>query len=139
MVVIPLSPELEQALLHGTSIGGARPKATMRDENDFPLIAKFSSTTDVHPMVRLEALGLGMARMAGIDVAGSRLVSVMNKDVLLIERFDCESDNTLRRHFFSVLTALELDEMEARYASYPDLADYLRRYAEFPLEQCKEL
>jgi serine/threonine-protein kinase HipA len=64
---------------------------------------------------------------------------VINKDVLLIKRFDCESARAQRRHFFSALTALELDEMEARYASYPDLSDYLRRYAESPVEQCREL
>ncbi len=136
---LPLSPDLEQALLHGTSIGGARPKASMRGEDDSPLIAKFSSTTDIHPVVRLEALGLSMARIVGIDIVESKLISVMNKDVLLIKRFDCESKSVLRHHFFSALTALELDEMEARYASYPDLADYLRRYAESPIEQCREL
>ena len=135
----PLPPELEQALLHGTSIGGTRPKASMEDENDHPTIAKFSSTTDIHPMVRLEALGLGLARAAGIKTVAGKLITVMNKDVLLIKRFDCEAACAQRRHFFSTLTALELDEMEARYASYPDLADYLRRYAEAPVEQCHEL
>lgn len=135
----PLPPELEQALLRGTSIGGARPKALMEDEDNHLAIAKFSSTTDVHPMVRLEALGLSLARVAGIETINSRLLSVINKDVLLIKRFDYDSARAQRRHFFSALTALELDEMEARYASYPDLADYLRRYAEFPVEQCHEL
>lgn len=135
----PLPPELEQALLHGTSIGGARPKASMEDENHHPVIAKFSSTTDIHPMVCLEALGLSLARAAGIETVASRLVTVLNKDVLLIKRFDCETGRAQRRHFFSILTALELDEMEARYASYADLADYLRRYAEAPSEQCRAL
>ena len=136
---VPLPPELEQALLHGTSIGGARPKASMEDENNHPVIAKFSSTTDIHPMVRLEALGLSLARAAGIETVDIRLISVMNKDVLLIKRFDCEPARATRRHFFSALTALDLYEMEARYASYPDLSDYLRRYAESPVEQCHEL
>ncbi|MBI4005519.1 MAG: type II toxin-antitoxin system HipA family toxin [Gammaproteobacteria bacterium] len=136
---VPLPPELEAALLHGTSIGGARPKALMEDEGGQPLIAKFSSTSDIHPVVRLEALGLKLAQAAGIEMVDSKLLSVTNRDVLLINRFDCDSDHTQRRHFFRSLTALDLDEMEARYASYQDLADYLRRFADTPVEQCHEL
>lgn len=45
---VPLSPELDQALLHGSSIGGARPKAGLRADGRH-LIAKFSSTSDVFP------------------------------------------------------------------------------------------
>ncbi|MEX2523738.1 MAG: type II toxin-antitoxin system HipA family toxin [Gammaproteobacteria bacterium] len=135
----PLTPELEQALMHGTSIGGARPKALLRREDGRQAIAKFSSTTDVHPMVRLETLALSLARKAGIQVVEARQLSVMNKDVLLINRFDCDAEDSTRRHFFSALTALDLDDMEARYASYPDLADYLRRFADDAAGQCREL
>ncbi len=134
----PLPPELEEALIHGTSIGGARPKALIQRENGQPAIAKFSSSTDTFPMVRLEALAMSLAREAGINTVQNERLSVMNKDVLLVNRFD-RDDGPSRRHFFSALTALELDEMEARYASYPDLAEYLRRYADEPLAQCKEL
>lgn len=137
----PLPAELEAALFHGTSIGGARPKALLETEGRRAAIAKFSSTTDVHPMVRLEALGLELARAAGIDVVESDLHSVMNRDVLVVPRFDIKSSaaGESRRHFFSALTALDLDEMEARYASYPGLADYLRKYADEPAMQCAEL
>lgn len=135
----PLPPELEQALMQGTSIGGARPKALIRGEDGRPAIAKFSSTTDSHPMVRLEALALSLARRTGIEAVTGRRLSIMNKDVLLIERFDCDAEDTTRRHFFSALTALDLDEMEARYAGYPDLSDYLRRFADDATGQCREL
>jgi serine/threonine-protein kinase HipA len=57
----PLSPELDRALLHGTSVGGVRPKATLVDR-DRQLIAKFSSTTDTSPMVQIEYLGMELAR-----------------------------------------------------------------------------
>ncbi|TBR13830.1 MAG: type II toxin-antitoxin system HipA family toxin, partial [Lysobacter sp.] len=50
---LPLSPELAQALQHGTSIGGARPKATLTDQGR-KWIAKFSSNTDVYPVVKAE-------------------------------------------------------------------------------------
>ncbi len=135
----PLSPELDQALLHGTSIGGARPKALMIGDNGQPAIAKFSSTTDHYPVVKLEALALSLARRAGIETVASQQLSVMNKAVLLVHRFDHETDKPGRRHFFSALTALDLDEMEARYASYPLLADYVRRYADDAIGQCREL
>lgn len=135
----PLPPELDQALMHGTSIGGARPKALIRVEDGRPAIAKFSSTTDIHPIVKLETLALSLARRAGIKVVTGQRLSVMNKDVLVVDRFDCDVEDTTRKHFFSALTALDLDEMEARYASYPDLADYLRRFADDATGQCREL
>jgi len=134
----PLPPELEVALLHGTSIGGARPKALLQREDGQLTIAKFSSSTDTSPIVRLEALAMSLAQQAGIDAVRNQLLSVMNKDVLLVDRFDSD-DGSSRRHFFSALTALGLDEMEGRYASYPDLAEYLRRYADEPVEQCRTL
>ncbi|MCS3903863.1 serine/threonine-protein kinase HipA [Methylohalomonas lacus] len=135
----PLPPELDQALLHGTSIGGARPKVLINGESGQPAIAKFSSTTDHHPMVKLEALALLLARRVGIETVTSQQLSVMNKDVLLVNRFDSEAARSGRRHFFSALTALDLDEMEARYAGYPDLADYLRHYSDDVTAQCREL
>jgi len=134
----PLPPELESALLHGTSIGGARPKAMLQREDGQLVIAKFSSSTDTSPIVRLEALAMALAQKAGIETVRNSLMSVLNKDVLLVDRFDV-TDNSSRRHFFSALSALGLDEMEARYASYPDLAEYLRRYGDKPAEQCRIL
>ncbi|MEX2354088.1 MAG: type II toxin-antitoxin system HipA family toxin [Gammaproteobacteria bacterium] len=133
----PLPPELEEALLHGTSIGGARPKALLHRDEGRQVIAKFSSSSDTYPMVRLESLAMNLAQKAGIETVMTERRSVMNKDVLLVDRFD--TGNGTRRHFFSALTALDLDEMEGRYASYPLLAEYLRKYADEPLEQCREL
>lgn len=134
---LPLPPGLEEALLHGTSIGGARPKALLQRQDGRQLIAKFSSSSDTFPMVRLEALAMNLARAAGIQTVTTERLTVMNKDVLLVERFD--RDNDAIRHFFSALTALDLDEMEGRYASYPLLAEYLRKYADEPVTQCREL
>lgn len=131
---------LVAALLHGTSVGGARPKALVRRRGKASL-AKFSSTTDRFPVVRLEALALELARACGLEVPGFELIEVLGKDSLLVDRFDIVTDSSTleRRHFFSTLTALGLDEMEARYASYLDLADYLRRFAAAPVEQCRQL
>jgi serine/threonine-protein kinase HipA len=54
---MPLSAELEQALQHGTSLGGARPKAQI-DDGDKKYIAKFSSTTDLYSVVKAEFVAM---------------------------------------------------------------------------------
>jgi serine/threonine-protein kinase HipA len=59
----PLPAELNEALLHGSSIGGARPKVLLND-GDRKLIAKMSSSTDTYPMVKAEAIAMELARRA---------------------------------------------------------------------------
>ncbi|WP_395112489.1 type II toxin-antitoxin system HipA family toxin [Antrihabitans spumae] len=120
-----LSDELGAALLRGTSIGGARPKALI-DVQGRGHIVKFSSASDPYPVVNAEALALELARRAGIDTTASFLTKSLGRDVLAIERFDRPADGS-RRIIVSALTMLGLDEMEGRYATYPDLLDVLRR------------
>jgi serine/threonine-protein kinase HipA len=122
---LPISNSLDAALLHGTSVGGARPKALLRDGRR-QLIAKFSTSTDIFPTVKAEALGMEFARRVGIDVPASELRSVMGRDVLVIERFD-RPETGGRRLMVSALTMLQLAEHEGRYATYPDLLDVLAR------------
>ena len=128
----PLSPELDQALQHGTSLGGARPKAQI-DGSDRKYIAKFSSTTDVYSVVRAEFIAMRLASLCGLNVANVSLTSSLHKDVLLIERFDRVHSGVgwQRKIMVSALTMLALDEMMARYASYEDLAELIRhRFAD---------
>lgn len=121
----PLPPALDLALLHGSSIGGARPKALVKsDAGD--LIAKFSSGTDTYAVVKGEFAAMELARRAGLDVAGVALEHVMAREVLLVERFDRGPGTAQRRAMVSALTILELDEMMGRYASYADLAQIIR-------------
>ena len=124
---LPLSPELDQALRHGTSIGGARPKAQVQDR-DKRYVAKFASSTDLYSVVKAEYLAMRLAYFAGLEVASVSLTRAMRKDVLLIERFDREPAGTgwQRRAMVSGLTLLSLDEMMARYAGYEDLAELIR-------------
>lgn len=125
-----LSPELVDALLHGTSIGGARPKATLMVDGRH-WVAKFSSTTDQYRVVRWEAATLTLARAAGIKVPRHRLERVNARDVLLVERFDRENSGrgVNRRLMLSALTLLDLDDTEGTLASYPDLSEVLLRHA----------
>jgi len=137
----PLPPELAAALEHGTSIGGARPKATLTDGERF-LIAKFSSTTDRWSVVRSEWACMRLARRCGIRTAETSLANVAGKDTLLVERFDraVGADGHLRRRLMlSALSLLDLDDTEARLASYPQLAELLRQRAEDGRRDAEEL
>jgi serine/threonine-protein kinase HipA len=133
---IPLSPALDQALLDGSSVGGARPKAVLRD-GDRQLIAKFSSTTDSYPVVKGEFVAMELARRAGIETAAVELTQALGRDALLVERFDRPGGG--RRPMVSALTILELDEIAARYASYADLADQIRARFTDPIATLREL
>jgi serine/threonine-protein kinase HipA len=124
---IPLTVELDQALCHGSSIGGARPKALI-DDADTKYIAKFSSSTDLYSVIKAEFIAMRLADLVGINVAPVSLTQSFNKDVLLIERFDRirTGQGWQRKCMVSALTLLGLDEMMARYASYQDLAEMIR-------------
>lgn len=134
---IPLSPALDQALLHGSSIGGARPKALIRDGNR-RLIAKFSSSTDTYPIVKAEFVAMRLAQLCGLGVANVELAEAMGRDVLLVERFDRPGGGR-RLMTVSALTVLGLSEIEGRYASYADLADQIRHRFREPTSSLQEL
>ena len=134
---VPLSPALDQALLHGSSVGGARPKVLLKDGSR-RLIAKFSSTTDTFAVAKAEFVGMELARRAGIRTAKVELTEALGKDVLLVERFDRQPSGG-RRAQVSALTILGLDEWGARYASYEALADQIRGRFTEPRATLREL
>lgn len=123
----PIPSDLEQALQHGTSIGGARPKATITGE-DAKYVAKFSISTDTYPIVKAEYVGMILAERVGLNVATVSLDQVAGKDVLLVKRFDRDKSEGgwSRRALVSALTVLGLDERWAREATYPDLVGRIR-------------
>lgn len=134
---VPLTPALDRALLHGSSVGGARPKALLHD-GERRLIAKFSSTTDPYAVVKGEFLAMELARRTGLDVAGVELTQALGRDALLVERFD-RPGGARRRQIVSALTILGLSEIAARYASYADLADEIRARFTNPKRTLREL
>ena len=134
----PFSPSIDGALLHGSSIGGARPKALLED-GDRKLIAKFSSSTDPYPVVKAEAVAMDLARRVGLNVAATEITTSLGRDVLLIDRFDRTAIPGERRMLVSALTLLELDEMAGRYATYFELADMIRKRFTSPSETLREL
>lgn len=135
-----LSSELELALLHGTSIGGARPKVMINKGNK-KFIAKFSSSSDYYNVIKAEYIAMRLAFFCGINTAPVSLTKAADKDVLLIERFDREykKKNWFRKPVISALTMLGLNEMEARYASYEDFAVYIRHHFKEPKKTLREL
>ena len=137
---VPLSPELDQALLHGTSLGGARPKVVIED-GDRKFIAKFSASNDLYNVVKAEFIAMRLAHLAGLNVAPVQLTSALGKDVLLVERFDrVRAEHQWRRRaMVSALTMLELDEMMAAYASYEKLAEIIRHRFSDAKETLREL
>lgn len=127
-----LDPHLDAALNHGTSVGGARPKALLQKDGEY-WIAKFSSSKDSADMVGIEGGGMQLAQKAGLNVAETRIVEALNKRVMLVRRFDrnVTAEGVHRRHMISAMTLLNLDEYAVRagYSSYLELADMLRQYA----------
>lgn len=131
-----LSTIAEEALVHGTTIGGARPKVLATGEDEIQWIAKLSASSDsVFSVVNAEAAVLELARRAGISVPESRITQSLGRDVLLVRRFDrtvdCEGRGA-RRHVVSGLTMAQEDETGARYVTYPGILDVLREYGSEP-------
>ncbi len=137
---IPLTPELDQALFHGSSIGGARPKALIEDQG-IKYVAKFSSSSDLYSIVKAEFIAMRLAALSGLDVPTAKLVKAANKDVLLIERFDRKRNDQgwSRKCMLSALTLFGLDDMMARYASYESFAEIIRHRFTEPKKTLKEL
>ena len=137
---LPLRPGLAAALQHGSSIGGARPKALIRS-GDTRHVAKFSSSSDTYSVLKAEYVAMRLAAIAGLDVAPVELVQAMNRDVLLVERFDRKRIGAgwTRRAMVSALTLLGLDERMAAHASYEELADIIRARFTAPVETLREL
>lgn len=138
--------ELDRVILHGSSIGGARPKALISDTNaDHPrkLIAKFSATNDVFAMVKGEFATMRLAKLAGIDVAHVEIEQVLDREVLLVERFDRhlseDGDDWCRRSLVSALTWTQEDELAARHVAYSELAEIIRARFRNPVRDLREL
>jgi len=137
---ISLTPELDQALFHGSSIGGARPKALIEDQG-LKYVAKFSSSDDLYSVVKSEFIAMRLAALADLNVAPVKMVRAANKDVLLIARFDrlYNGEDWTRKCMVSALTLFGLDDMMARYASYESFAEIIRHRFSNPKDMLKEL
>src|SRR3546814_21113122 len=101
--------DLKRLLAPGASLGGARPKAAVLDNDGQLMIAKFPSPTDDWPVPRWEAVAMDLARAAGINVPPARLLTVLKRPIFVMGRFDRDAKGR-RIPFISGLTALRRSE-----------------------------
>ena len=139
-----LPHEVLEQLEPGTSMGGARPKVTVEDDHRIWL-AKLPEKDDRYNLQRVEFATLALAREAGLDVCHSRIESVGDSDVLMLQRFDrqwhADAGAYARHGLVSALTLLDAEEgYQGRDRwSYLLLADELRRWSSRPDEDRQEL
>ncbi|MFO1056115.1 MAG: HipA domain-containing protein [Dongiaceae bacterium] len=127
--------DLRLLLAPGSSLGGARPKASVRDEAGGLSIAKFPHRGDEIDAVRWEAATLALAAAAGLAVPDWRLIAVAGRPVLLLRRFDRVAGS--RIPFLSAMSLLGAGEGETR--SYLEIADALRQHGAEPREDLEAL
>lgn len=133
--------QIEGLMLIGTSMGGARPKAVVENENGLWL-AKFNRQDDKWNSARIEHAMLVLAKSCGLFVAESKVVSVGGRDVLLVRRFDREKTKTgyIKARMVSALTLLRAEDSHSREKwSYVLLAEELRRVCAKPRKDTAEL
>ncbi len=119
----------------GSSLGGARPKASVIEKDGHLAIAKFPRRDDEFNTVVWEAVALALARKAGIAVPAVRVETVANKSVLLLRRFD--RDGARRIPFLSAMSMLGSRDNETR--SYLEIVDALRQHGAAPREDIEAL
>lgn len=137
-----IAAHLLEHLDPGTSMGGARPKATIEDAQCLWL-GKFPAKDDRCNLQRIEFATLDLARRCGLNVTQARLQTVGDCDVLMLQRFDREYNDKgyLRFGLVSGLTVLDCGDsyLDRERWSYPLLADNLRRWSDKPEADCAEL
>lgn len=134
--------QVQDLMLIGTSMGGARPKTVVEDGEGL-WIAKFNHPDDRWNNTRVERAMLELAKNCGISVATSRVEIIAGKDVLLVKRFDREQTDQgyTKARMISGLTLLRAEETpEARDRwSYVLMSEELRRVVGEPKKDAHEL
>jgi serine/threonine-protein kinase HipA len=146
---LPVPAHLDAIFMDGTALGGARPKASVRDVRGVLWLAKFSSRTDSFDIPAIECAALRLAAAAGLNVPPVEVRTIGARKVMLIRRFDrywAEPGKALgagddllatqpgkgksehRLGFVSGLTLLGCDETESRTKAYSDLAQAVRNH-----------
>jgi serine/threonine-protein kinase HipA len=138
----PIAAQIQDLMLIGTAMGGARPKAVVEDDDGLWL-AKFNRKDDTWNNARVEHAMLKLGKLCGLDVADSKLVCIADKDVVLVKRFDREkvANGYTRARMISALTLLRASEsyQERDRWSYIVLAEELRRVVSGPKGDALEL
>lgn len=113
--------DLQMIFAPGSSLGGARPKASVIDQHGHLSIAKFPKETDDYSMETWEEVALRLARKAGIATPDHELVDIAGKKVMLSRRFDRQG--AVRIPFLSAMAMMGARDGER--GSYPEIVDAL--------------
>ena len=138
--LLPSKKWLAQLLHPGTSLGGARPKASVIDEDGSLTVAKFPSRKDDYDVARWEHFCHVMGRKAGLNVAETRTINGNDYHLILSKRFDRNNDGR-RIHFASALTLLGLtdgDNASTGYG-YTDIVDFIIQHGSNVEKNLEEL
>ena len=131
---------LKQLLKPGSSLGGARPKATVEDEQGNLWIAKFPSKNDEYDVGAWEKVVHDLAKLCGLNVPESK-VEKFSKDgsTFLVKR--CDRDGEKRIHFASAMTTLGKNDGASSDdgSSYIDIVDFIKAYGSSPKDDLIEL
>jgi len=130
---------LKQLLAPGSSLGGARPKASILAPDGSLWIAKFPSKHDEWNSGAWEIVVHDLAVLCGINVPEAKLMTFSdNSSTFLIKRFDRENGN--RIHFTSAMALLgKTDGSDADETSYLDIASFIKSNGAMPKLDLKEL
>jgi serine/threonine-protein kinase HipA len=132
---------LKMLIAPGGSLGGARPKASVRDENNHPWIAKFPSRRDDINIGKWEYLVYQLAQIAGIQTPQSLIRHFSGDyDTFLSKRFD-RTEHGKRLHFSSAMTLLGKKDGDGGDpgVSYLDMADFLIKNGAHPNQDLEQL
>src|SRR6185437_2288490 len=127
--------DLRLLLAPGSSLGGARPKASIRDRDGYLMIAKFPNRHDEYNVVLWEALALTLARNAGLITPNWRIEPVAKRSTLLLRLFD--RLDRARIPFLSAMSMLGAND--GAQHSYLEIVDALTRYGAAPQDDKREL
>jgi serine/threonine-protein kinase HipA len=127
--------DLKLLLAPGSSLGGARPKASVLDKDGSLAIAKFPRKDDEFNVVLWEAVALTLAKKAKITIPDWRIENILEKPVLIIKRFDRKNDQ--RIPFLSSMSMLDAADNEQH--SYLEIAYALAQYGASPNEDMEQL
>ena len=125
--LLPAKKWIKQLVMPGSSLGGARPKASVIDEDKTLYVAKFPSRKDDYDAGLWEHFAHLLARKAGVNAARTKVLSVGEKyHTLLSKRFDRTPEGR-RIHFASAMTLLGLSDGDNATTGhgYLDMVDFI--------------
>lgn len=138
---LPEKKWIAQLIQPGTSLGGARPKASVTDLDGALCVAKFPSRKDDYDVELWEHLCHLLARKAGIEVADTKVLKAIGPyHTLISRRFDRTADGR-RIHFASAMTLLGLQDGNnaADGHGYLDLVDFIVQHCTAVESNLREL